>query len=316
MKIYHISDLHLDKNFKKSNYYKTHCLLERIVDEGFDHLVISGDITENAESSAFEIARGLLKKFGLHGSEKATVVIGNHDIYGGVHLAEDVLSFPAKCRTTNYYEKVKDFEYYFRETFENTIAPARTTFFPFIKEFDEFLLIGLNSISEYSVLKNPFASNGEIGIEQFRLINEILSHKSFKGKKKIAVSHHHFCKDKSNEQSSTLWQVIERQTMKLKNKKSTIKKLKKLGIDMVLHGHLHETNEYHRKGIKFINSGGSILGYKPNEIKITEINITGKQITSQVKAFNIVNAERIYKEPSFPKRFYTSLETRQEICLN
>ena len=62
MKIFHISDLHLDRNYKKSNFDKTYNMLEEITGEGFDHLIITGDITENADSSSFELARNLLKK--------------------------------------------------------------------------------------------------------------------------------------------------------------------------------------------------------------------------------------------------------------
>ena len=103
MKIIHISDLHLDTFYKQDNYIKTLLLFEYIADSGFDHVVITGDITENAEKSAFLMARNLLKKFNLLNPHKCTIIIGNHDIFGGVLLAEDILNYPKKCRLTNFY---------------------------------------------------------------------------------------------------------------------------------------------------------------------------------------------------------------------
>ena len=129
MKIAHISDLHLDATFKKENIKKTMHLLEYITDNKFDHIIISGDITENAETAAFELARNIFKRFGLFNSKKLSLVIGNHDVFGGVHLAEDVINFPAKCKTIDYNRKVKEFEYFFNETFDKTIKPLKTVSF-------------------------------------------------------------------------------------------------------------------------------------------------------------------------------------------
>src|SRR5262245_48285764 len=202
MKIANISDIHLDKKFKLGNYKKTLKLLEYIADTGFDHIVITGDITENSEPSALELARNMLKKYGLLDSQKTSIVIGNHDIFGGVHLAEDVINFPTKCRNTDYDKKVIEFSKYFHEAFENTIQPLKDNPFPFIKEFDDFVLIGLNSIAKYSVLKNPFASNGEISAEQLNAVEGCLKENSYQGKHKIILAHHHFCKDVIEDTSS------------------------------------------------------------------------------------------------------------------
>src|SRR4030095_4449367 len=318
MKIFHISDLHLDTQYKRSNYIKTCFLLEQITAEGFDHLIISGDITENAETPAFELARKLLKKYELLNSSKTTIVIGNHDIYGGVHFAEDVISFPSKCRETDYDKKVKEFEHYFRETFNNTIAPLKNTFFPFIKEFDDFVLIGLNSIAKYSVLRNPFASNGEIKPEQIAETEKLLSNESFKNKKRIVITHHHFSKEKMHRvnNSISLWKAIEFQTMRLKSKKKIMKQLKNIDVELIIHGHKHRTMEYQRKGLKFLNSGGSVLGHRPNEIKIIEINITGSEILSKVRTFYVDNLSPVSKNFRLPFQFRKSVHTPKEISLN
>jgi len=318
MKIAHISDLHLDKNHKKDNYKRTLQILEYIAANNFDHVIITGDITENAEAGAFKLARNMFKKYGLLNSKKLSLVIGNHDIYGGVHLAEDVINFPNKCKATDYEKKIEEFGTFFNEAFDNTIRPIKHNLYPFIKEFDNFVLIGLNSIAKYSVFKNPFASNGEISDKQLDVLTKILKENRFRNKHKIIITHHHFCKDVLEEEnsSSALWQVIERQTMKLRSKKRIIKRFKKLGVDLVLHGHLHKTTAYHRKHIKFINAGGSVLG-KNNELTINVINITKDEIKNEFVTIPFDGTSSSQpKGLNLPKIAYQKALLESEICLN
>ena len=309
MKIVHISDLHIDAVYKRTNYTKSLQLLEYAVNTGFDHMVISGDLTENAEKTAFELVRKTLKKFGLLNSRKLSLVIGNHDIFGGVHLAEDLLNFPKKCKSTNYENKISEFNSYFKETFQKK-ANQNESIYPFIKEFDEVVFIGMNSIAKYSVYKNPFASNGKIDDRQMAEMEYHLDNEKYKGKIKIVITHHHFCKDPIEESTdSSMWQKIERQTMKLRDKKSIIKLFASHDVKMVLHGHLHETTTYNRKGIKFLNAGGSVLG-KPEEMKMNTINISNNifHIETQTIPFKTTNIPQVkvhmpklrkFNEPSF-----------------
>ncbi len=323
MKIAHISDLHFDNTYKRANYHNTNRLFEYIADNRFDHVVISGDITENAEPSAFETAKKLFKKYGFLDSKKLTLAIGNHDIYGGVHLAEDVINFPKKCKAVNYESKVIEFEKYFRESFKGVIRGNDNMLFPCIKEFDEFILINLNSIAHYSMIKNPFASNGRISGGQLKLLEKLLSRNEYAGKQKIVITHHHFNKYSAEEETSgMIWQAIDRQTMKLRKKKSIIKTFKKLGVSTVLHGHIHEMNEYHRKDIKFINAGGSILSTNSNKLYLNCLNIS-KEITNEFISIDSWHKSRqtikelspaeSAREFSFRKHF--SLY-KKDICLN
>lgn len=317
MKIAHISDLHIDKTYKRNNYLKTLRLFEYISDNNFDHVIISGDITENAEASAFEIARNLFKRFGLLDAKKLTLTIGNHDIFGGVHLAEDVINFPKKCKVTDYDAKVKEFEKYFAETFTGTIRNNKL--FPYIKEFDEFALISLNSIARYSILKNPFASNGEISDKQMKALWELLIENDLKDKKKIVVTHHHFCKNSLDEDDAgALWKILDRQTMKLRGKKHLMKQFKKMGVELVLHGHVHESNHYKRRNIKFINSGGSILSGKNDALYINNIEINSNGITNDfIKVDNSQVKSGISNTFSLSRSIVQLPSTsKNEICLN
>jgi 3',5'-cyclic AMP phosphodiesterase CpdA len=318
MKIFHISDLHLDIKYKRSNYIKTRSLFEQITAEGFDHLIISGDISENADASSLGLGRNLLEKFGLLDRSKTTLIIGNHDIFGGVYFAEDVINFPSKCIATDYHRKVEQFEYYFRETFQNIIAAKKNTFFPFVKEFDDFVLIGLNSIAKYSLMRNPMASNGTISKEQISSAAKIIKHSSFNNKRRIVISHHHFSKHKIHAVRNTyaLWRMIESQSIKLRKKKSIIKQLKALDVEMVLHGHKHCTQQYERKGIRFINAGSSVLGHRANEINIVEINVTPGGITSKFRKFHTDNIISSSKKRRLPVQFNKRIHDPEEISLN
>lgn len=284
MKIAHLSDFHIDLNYKKDNYLRTKQLLKYVISNDFDHVIVSGDITESAEESSLQMARNLFAEYGLLDHNKLTLTIGNHDIYGGVHLAEDVINYPAKCKSTDYNQKVKLFSEYFSETFQGVTRISKNEPFPFIKIFDKIALIVIDSNSAYSMFKNPFASNGKISKNILKELEYRINNTEFEGKHKIVVTHHHFCKDVINESNSSaaLWQAIERQTLKLRNRKRIIKQFKKMGVELVLHGHLHENSEYLRKGIKFINGGGSVLCQDKNLLNINAIKITGNEIFNEV----------------------------------
>lgn len=320
MKIAHISDLHLDKYYKQANLYNTKRLLEFIKDEKFDHIVITGDITENAEPSAFELARKLFLKHNILSPDKLTIIIGNHDIYGGVHLAEDVLNYPSKCRATNFSRQILQFEYYFKESFASCRNLTEGTPYPFCRIFDEFIFIGMNSIAEYSVFKNPFASNGKISKAQLSLLKELDKISGYGSRKRILLTHHHFCKDSAEvsltAESGKLWTAIERQTMKLRDKKRILKSLKNNSIDLVLHGHLHETNEYMRKGIRFINAGGSVIPGKDGLLSFNELTVTKDNIyRREVKVVSPVAEETGYCKPPF-KNIAPKPAFAEDFCLN
>lgn len=315
MKIAHISDLHLDAVNKKENLRNTLHLLEYIHSNNYDHVIVSGDITENGDSASFELARSTFQKFGLLSKNKMSLTIGNHDIFGGVFYAEDVLNFPGKCRRTNYYQKVREFAYYFRETFYGT-KQNDEFIFPYVKELDEILLCGINSTAFYSSLKNPFASNGKISSSNTARLGKLLAHHNESSKKRIIVTHHHFNKSPGNETSSgsTIWQAIERQTMKLRNKKNVINRLRELKAELVLHGHLHESSEYSRKKIRFLNSGGSVLGNE-NYLKLNEIRVSGSNISSRIVSLTKPETEPPpQKVLQFP--FELKFRNNSQFCLN
>ncbi|MBN1299897.1 MAG: metallophosphoesterase [Melioribacteraceae bacterium] len=260
MRLIHLSDLHLNSVHKRSNIKKFKRTLKHAIKTGFDHLVITGDLTDNANEKDFIILRKLLAQYDLLNSKLVSIVIGNHDIFGGVQTALDVIDFPRKCSSIDYDQKIKEFYEYFRELFRDAYMPGADSCFPYAKTIKDKILIGLNSIDRYSRLKNPFASNGKVYKDQMENFNKIMNQESIKIKEKIVLIHHHFYKNKAKSTASAneTWNKIESFTMKLRGKKRLVSHFHNAGIKLVLHGHSHEMRDYNRGGVRFLNAGASI----------------------------------------------------------
>ncbi len=259
IKIAHISDLHICSIHKKKNIKYVRQLIKLATEENIDHLIITGDISDNSREIDYLILKKILETNNLLKNDKTSVVIGNHDIFGGVQTVNDITNFPTKCMNINYNEKVSLFFNCFIDLFEKTISISKNIF-PYAKIIGNIALIGINSIEKYSKLKNPFASNGKVSKEQRKDLKKLFNLPLMKDKLKIIMIHHHFYKNnvKASSSINKIWNRIENHTMKLRGKKRLIKLFKKNNVKLVLHGHSHELKHYIRKGIKFINAGGSV----------------------------------------------------------
>ncbi|MFN3874094.1 MAG: metallophosphoesterase family protein [Ignavibacterium sp.] len=306
MKIAHISDLHLNTLFNDSNLLRVKKLIKYISNQSVDHLIITGDLTDNADESDLLILKRMLSKFGFSSHLNLTVIPGNHDIFGGPQKAIDIFSFPERCKEVDYDAKVHLFKEIFKETFVNTEVADEDSQFPFIKELDSVVIVGINSIAEYSRYKNPFASIGEIKLKNFNKIDELLKKYSDKDVFKIIAVHHHFNKIKNTKRSiAGLWQNIEKQTMKLKKKKRLISLFQKHNIDLVLHGHIHYNEFYERKGISFLNAGASTVGYTGKSLRVNIINLN--QNSMHCELHKLTESGEIKIEDLFKKEYQTLL---------
>lgn len=290
MKIAHLSDLHLCGAFKRQNISKTRKILKYAVEKGFDHLIITGDISDNSDRKDYLILRRMLENFNLLDSEKTSIVIGNHDIFGGVQKAIDVVNYPAKCLQTDYQLKVKEFGEYFKELFEGVYRPASDSVFPYAKKLGDLVLIGVNSIDNYSRLKNPFASNGRVLKDQYDGMIKILKNKEFDGLQKCILIHHHFYKNniEATASNSILWNKIESIALKLRGKKKLLKAFTENDVIAVFHGHSHELKEYYRKKIRFFNAGATVDNADNTKASIFFTEINNGHIESELKTIEIL----------------------------
>ncbi len=261
-RIAHIADLHLSAEHRRFNLRRARRLLEEIGRRRVDHVVVTGDIAADADSKELDIARGLFRNSGLLDSGRLSVVIGNHDVFGGVHTPEDILTFPRRCRHTDYNGKVEEFRGYFHEAFDRVLYGTHGKPFPYAKVLGGVVLFGVNSVARYSAVGNPVGSNGEVGDAQFTRLRQLLETPQLRNKKKIVLVHHHFHKLRPPGEGTlhSVWAAIERRTMKLHGKKRLFELFRECNVDLVLHGHVHVNEEYRRKGTQFINGGGSLFG--------------------------------------------------------
>ena len=190
MHLAHISDLHLNSFHNESTYLRLNYLLRKLKDDKVEHLIITGDLTENASEQDFIFLRKLLNKYDFWEGEKLTIIAGNHDIFGGVQRADDIFTFPEKCRSVNYNQKFIEFAFYFSESLENCFFVSPGTYYPFAKIVGDALIIGINSIAGYSKLNNPFASNGEVSAAQFKEVHNLLCKNLPRVKYKFILIHH------------------------------------------------------------------------------------------------------------------------------
>lgn len=285
MKIAHLSDLHICQKSRPKNLDQTKLLIDYAIKQGTDHFVFTGDIVHLANKNSFVAFRNLLDEFNLLDSTRATLVVGNHDIFGGVYFAEDILKFPQQCQAVDYHQRVVEFKNYFFETFENTYFPTSQEPYPFAKKIGNVVLIGLNSIHRYSKLKNLTASKGAVGKTQLENLRQILSRSEFQDTIKIVLVHHHFKKvsHRCSLFTNTLLRNIETYGNKLKNRNQIARLLNKHHVDLILHGHEHDSHEYFYQNLHFMNAGGCIEKNNHDELQINFITIGSNKIKTEIR---------------------------------
>ncbi len=285
MKIAHLSDLHICQKSRPKNLEKTRRLIDYALGQNADHFVFSGDIVHLARTEDFIAFRHLLEEFNLLDSSRATLVVGNHDIFGGVYFAEDVLTFPQQCEAVDYHKRLIEFKNYFFETFDHTYFPASREPYPFAKTIGDVVLIGLNSIHPYSKWKNLFASRGLVENEQLAHLRQIFLKGEYQDKTKIVIVHHHFRKvsNRCSLFTNTLLRNIETYGNKLKNRNQVARLLARYNVDLVLHGHEHDSHEYVYRGVRFVNSGGCIEKNGDGLLRINFVTIKLNEIMTEIQ---------------------------------
>jgi len=284
MTIAHLSDFHLSAEHRRNHIRKARRALDYALSLGVDHIIVTGDITANGDQADYRIARSLFASAGLLDAQKLTVLIGNHDVFGGVHTAEDVLTFPRRCKTTHYEIRVREFGNAFHETFDNTLRHSEKRFFPFVKILGQIAIIGVNTVAAHSRMRNPLGSNGEVDDHSYKVLSEMLDSPLLRDKRKIVALHHHFHKlrDVNPGTMHTVWGAIERHTMKLRGKSRLLKLFGRTHVELVLHGHVHESFEYMREDVRFLNAGGAILHDRSRDLHVNVVRITEEGCLTEI----------------------------------
>jgi 3',5'-cyclic AMP phosphodiesterase CpdA len=303
MKIAHISDLHICANYLKQNITRTETLLKKAKSEAVDHLIVTGDISHTSQPIDYHIFRELLLKYDFYQSDKVTLILGNHDVYGGVHLLEEIFDFPNNCRNLDVPRKINTISQYFKAAFEGVVTAKIDHFFPNIKRVNNTVLVSFDSSAPYSLRTNLTASNGLINEEDMRLVENILQQEEYIGLRKVVLLHHHLSAQArlKNKENPGFIRLFEQQTMRLYGRKKMLNWLQKQNIDLALHGHTHYNFDYSYKDVRIVNGGGSLKDESDGLMKINLINLQSDRIdietksipTSKPKEYEVIPEELI-----------------------
>ncbi len=297
--IAHISDPHLSRQYYPEHIKSFKILVRTILDEGCDHLVITGDIVSTADPDDYYLARKILSTYGLMDSRKLTIVPGNHDVFGGPHRAVDVLSFPRHIRSIDYQRRLALFEEAFAETFSGITRMDSENLFPFVKEVGPYAVIGLNSIPPWSLWDNPVGSNGFLSDRQVILLEQLASRGALHGRIPLVAIHHHFNDLNDASTESNVWRKIESKTMRMKKRRKVLKLFKSLGVHIVMHGHIHRNELYERNGIRLANGAGAVCDDPISMLKYNRINYVQGATTIEIRQLPIS-----FQVPSMTRSFH------------
>lgn len=272
--IAHISDPHLSRRYYREHIKSLKMVLRAILEDGCDHIVISGDLVSTSDPDDFYLAREVFSNYGLLDSRMLTVVPGNHDIFGGPHRAVDVLSFPQHIRSVDYRKNLDLFYETFPETFVGAKHLLKDEVYPFIKHVGPFALLGLNSIPAWSFLNNPLGTNGIVEESQLDALRSLDPQIEFGPSIPVVVVHHHFNDLTDDSVEEGLWKTIESKTMRMKKRKRLLKVLRSLGVQYGLHGHIHRNELYERNGIRLANGAGAVCDDPLKNLKYNALSYT------------------------------------------
>jgi Icc-related predicted phosphoesterase len=94
----------------------------------------------------------------------------------------------------------------------------------------------------------------------------------------------------------SVWGAIESQTMKLHGKSRLLKLFAGTNVEMVLHGHVHESNEYSRNGVRFLNAGGSVLHDRNPDLHINIIRVSDAGVQAEIHRIPVESVSLLRNE--------------------
>ena len=262
MKIAHISDLHISGKQDRRQLDHLDRLFDHFNTIGYDHLVISGDLSDSANKVDWEIIRQKLEDHGLYHWEKTTVIPGNHDL---IQLEEELRFYNAlnplpQVRKKAFDRRVLEFCIFFQELITGEEGGDKA--FPFLKIINfssvKIALAALNSVYPWYPADNPLGARGYISPSQLKALSDDSVMKSLKDCIVIGLCHHAY---KVYGTDSPIDQAFD-WTMELKNRDEFLSVMKVIHAKLVLHGHFHRFQNYEVNGITFINGGS--FRYNPH----------------------------------------------------
>ncbi|NTW49337.1 MAG: hypothetical protein HGB19_06355 [Chlorobiales bacterium] len=254
MKLAHITDLHINSADNPERLEQLEFLVKNIFDDGYDHLIVTGDLVDVANEDDMRLIRQLFERLGVFDWQKLTVIPGNHDIFGKYELnAERVFVNAMNAAGNKSIEKLRVFSEIFRDVM--TPNDQAHYYFPFIKVIDGpgggIAIIAFNSVLELSLTENPIGSRGYIRREELNAVENPLVMDFLKDKFVITISHHGYrvFEPENPAEQAFVW------SMELINNQEYLQTMKRINTRIALHGHFHRADSYHVDGIHIVNGG-------------------------------------------------------------
>ena len=174
----------------------------------FDHLAITGDLTQLGLSAEFRQARHWLEELGP--ADRVSVVPGNHDAY---------VKMPVDSTLALWREyMVSD-----ADAAPRSVAAVPGGVFPSLRKRDSIALIGVSS----ACASGPFLATGRLGAKQLQALDGILEQTGRQGLARVLSIHH------LPRRGSYKWRK------RLTDADALERVLKRRGVELVLHGHSH-----------------------------------------------------------------------------
>jgi len=255
VKIAHLSDLHVSGRKDHRQLEDLDRMLDHLNTAGFDHLVISGDLSNTANSGDWGVVKEKLEKHGRYHWEKTTVIAGNHDL---INLEEEMRFYNALnplplLRKKAFDRKLADFCRYFRELI--TGEEGGSPIYPFVKIINypsvRIAITAFNSVFPWYPADNPLGARGEVDQKQLDAFSSESLLSTLRECFVIGLCHHAY---RVYGTDSLIDQAFD-WTMELKNREAFLDLMISLHARVVLHGHFHRFQSYVVKDLTFINGG-------------------------------------------------------------
>jgi 3',5'-cyclic AMP phosphodiesterase CpdA len=235
MRIAHFSDLHLlslegvglhrflnkrltgyaNLRLKRGSIHRSayvRAIAREITRQAVDHVVITGDLTNLALESEFELAREVIRDdLGLDAA-RVSIIPGNHDVYTG--------GSQRKLRFATYFAD------YLASDLPLLGVSVPAGRFPFVKLRGPVAIIGLSS----AVTRLPFVAAGRLGPSQLTALARILEDEEVRKRTPVIAIHHPI-----HNPRSPLKSMLEG----LSDADELVTILRGLPRGLILHGHLH-----------------------------------------------------------------------------
>jgi 3',5'-cyclic AMP phosphodiesterase CpdA len=177
-----------------------------------DHVAITGDLTNLALESEFDlVVRFLEKDLGLT-PDQVSVVPGNHDVY------------------TRGSAKKRRFEQYFTKYIESDLPEFGVDHFgakyPYVRFRGNVAIVGMST----AVPRGPLMAAGRFGSAQIDQLQKLLEHPEVQRRTKVILQHH---------PAHNLRNRVIAYLEGLHDSKNMLRTLKRLEHGLILHGHSH-----------------------------------------------------------------------------